>query len=147
MSSGHRIRPVRPAAYRLLLVLAVLAGVVAMHGLAPGPLTMGVTAAPPAHSGHHAPERPSGTARTAAEHVAGDHCDHLAAPGGGHRGHLEHADPTCAASGVSTAPVPAPLAPGSVEAATAEAPRARPCAATATDRAPPDLARLQLLRI
>ncbi|WP_256106441.1 DUF6153 family protein [Streptomyces sp. ODS05-4] len=139
MSTGRRFPQPRPTAYQLLLVLAVLAGVAAMHGLAPGPATV---LPPSAHGQAHAPAMTTG-------HVPGDPCDHLDAPGGGHGGpggHLEHADPTCAASGVSTAPAPAPLAPSGVAAA-ADAPGAGPSAATATDRAPPDLARLQLLRI
>lgn len=127
----HRSR-VRPPAYlRALLILAVLAGVCAMHGLAPGTVA-------PATAGHaHARQ---------AVHVTGDACDHVDEPHSG-AGHAEHADSTCAAGGVSTAPGQAPLVAGSVAPASDAGLAARHGGARATDRAPPDLAQLQLLRI
>lgn len=134
MSTGHHRRRVRLPAYRgALLILAVLAGVLAMHGLAPGTLAPH----PGAHSGTHA--KP-------AAHVAGDACDHVEEGGGG-TGHAQHADSTCAAGGVSAAPGQPPLPAGTVEAAARTALHARPGGATVSGRAPPDLARLQLLRI
>ncbi|MER7111932.1 DUF6153 family protein [Streptomyces sp. NPDC000229] len=127
----HRSR-VRPPAYlRALLILAVLAGVFAMHGLPPG------TAAPAATGHAHAQQ---------AAHVAGDACDHVDEQHSG-AGHAEHADSTCAAGGVSTAPGQAPLLAGAVAPVIDAALLARFGGATATDRAPPDLAQLQLLRI
>ncbi|MEU0275655.1 DUF6153 family protein [Streptomyces sp. NPDC006307] len=145
IAAQHR-RPVRLSAYRrVLLVLAVLAGVFAMHGLAAG------TAAPQPHAGAQSHAGGAHGARAVAHtvHVAGDACEHLdeAGSGQGGAGHLDHADATCAAGGVSTAPAPAPLAPSGVEPAAALAPPSRPAAGAATDRAPPDLAQLQLLRI
>ncbi|MFF8289553.1 DUF6153 family protein [Streptomyces sp. NPDC016309] len=135
MSSRQPRVPARPRAYRTaLLVLAVLAGVLAMHGLAPG------TAA-------HARAHAHGQAHAhGAAHVRGDACAHLDEGGGG-SGHAAHADSTCAAGGVPTAPGQAPLLTGGAERDADDRLRARPGAATATDRAPPDLARLQLLRI
>ncbi|MFF8831022.1 DUF6153 family protein [Streptomyces sp. NPDC015131] len=127
----HRTR-VRPSAYRrALLVLAVLAGVLAMHGLAPGPVT---TAA------HHAHQRPGA-------HAPGDACVHAGHGDGGATGHAEHADSTCAAGGISTAPAPAPLLPGAVEPGAGSPHPAGPDGRAATGRGPPDLAMLQLLRI
>ncbi|QGV82174.1 DUF6153 family protein [Streptomyces ficellus] len=132
MSPRQQRSRLRPPAYRrLLLVLALLAGVFAMHGLAPG------TPAP-ATAGH-------GHARPAA-HATGDACEHLHEPGGG-AGHVEHADAMCAAGGVSTAPAQAPLLAGAVSAAADDVPRVHARGAGATDRAPPDLAQLQLLLI
>ncbi|MFJ3876558.1 DUF6153 family protein [Streptomyces sp. NPDC090077] len=119
---------------RLLLVLAVLLGIVGMHGLGPG-------AVPPAAA--HA---------VAAEHPSADEpCDCVHADGPDHEGssggHAQHADPTCAASGTSGAPVlHAPAAPGGIPAA-AGGPHGTVLGATAYGRAPPSLSELQLLRV
>ncbi|GLX17594.1 MULTISPECIES: DUF6153 family protein [Streptomyces] len=123
---------------RLLLVLAVLTGIVGMHGLGPGAL-------PPAaaHAAAHS---------AAAEHPSADPCDCVHADGPGHEGpsggHAQHADPTCAASGTSGAPVlhaPA-AAPGGIPAG-AEVPHGAVLGARACGRAPPSLSELQLLRV
>jgi hypothetical protein len=116
----------------LLLVLLVLAGVLGMHGLAPGPV-------PASGAGHV-------TAVTHHEVSAagpGEDCSHTA----GSTGHAEHADTTCAAGGVSSAYTPPALtaAPGAREGADAAA--GAPPEAAAGGRAPPDLSELQLLRI
>ncbi len=126
-----RRRPAGPG--RLLLVLAVLAGVLAMHGLGTGAMSvMPVRAhAVPAAghgSGHH--------------QTAGD-CSHDA----GGQGHVHHADATCAATGITT-----PYAPPALSAALPGAPApavfaTRASAPATGGRAPPDLAELQLLRI
>ncbi|MFI5824588.1 DUF6153 family protein [Streptomyces rishiriensis] len=140
-----------------LLVFAVLVGLLAMHALAPG-------GAGHEHSGGHAVGRP-GAAQTAAVTVsaAGEigaarevsaapggraHDDCAGGGGGCGGGHLQHADPTCAAAAVSGTPalpalVPDPVAvPGPDDSLC-------PYAADAPDgaRAPPSLAELQLLRI
>ncbi|MFI8209465.1 DUF6153 family protein [Streptomyces werraensis] len=124
----------RPAGRPLvLLVLAVLAGVLAMHGLAPG--------------GMPAPQR------TAAVHditpVADGvpHADGGCAHTDGLPGHLDHADGTCAAAGTATAYTP-PVLTGTV----LDAPATPSLTSAATGsphdgRAPPDLSELQLLRI
>ena len=134
-------RPLRPtgARARVLLVLAVLTGLVAMHGLGPVPMAQheragsavsSHTATKTGHS-HH-------TADTACHHLAFGH------PGGGH---LDHADATCAASGTSagpalTAPVQHPISGADYTAV--EAVRN---ATSSAERAPPSLSQLQLLRI
>ncbi|MGW2638165.1 DUF6153 family protein [Streptomyces sp. NPDC001348] len=114
----------------MLLVLGVLAGLMAMHALAPG-------------GGLH--ERAHGGMPCAAA-VAGAH-DGCAGDGCG-GGHLQHADATCQAAAVSGGPVLPALAPdpGPVPAHTDAA---RSCAAPAPGgaRPPPSLAELQLLRI
>ncbi|RDG38323.1 DUF6153 family protein [Streptomyces corynorhini] len=117
---------------RLALLLAVVAGLLAMHGLAPA----SALASHPVSGG------------MAAHDVAAD-AAHCAAPG--HRdggGHAEHADATCAATGTSGGPVlPSALAPGPLQDPD------RPTAAWPAgaggrgDRAPPSLSLLPLLRI
>lgn len=128
----------------VLLVLAVLTGLVAMHGLAPA----GAAAVPNAsHSAPAAGHAVSAGADTAAYGspgtAAGGACAH---PGHGTNGHLDHADATCAAVGTSGPP---PLsAPSSCAVAPAEAPFAgRAPSAALPGRAPPSLSELQLLRI
>ncbi len=117
----------------VLLVLAVLAGVLGMHGLAPG----GVPAAQAA-AGHE-------MVMAAADGVP--HADGGCAHTDGGSGHLDHADGTCSAAGTASAYTPpaltgtvlhAPALPSPVTAATG-----RPH----DGRAPPDLFELQLLRI
>ncbi|MGP3689789.1 DUF6153 family protein [Streptomyces sp. IBSNAI002] len=126
-----RRRPTGPG--RLLLVLAVLAGVLAMHGLGAGAMAVMPVRA------HAVP---------AAAHGSGDHrtaedCSHDA---GGH-GQVHHADAACAATGITT-----PYAPPALAAALPGAPATavsatRASAPAESGRAPPDLAELQLLRI
>ncbi|MFF7080105.1 DUF6153 family protein [Streptomyces lavendulae] len=123
---------------RLFLLFALLTGIVAMHGLGPGPLK-------PA-SGHTMP-----AAAPAAHHTAGDRvpAGPCACPDdGGSDGHGLHADPTCAAPGTAGAPVlPAPAAaPGTLPAVAAAAHGTAPGSAV-RGRAPPSLSELQLLRI
>ncbi|MEU4213389.1 DUF6153 family protein [Streptomyces sp. NPDC026206] len=121
----------RPLGARfVLLVLAVLAGIVAMHGLGPG-------GAMPAH----------GTvAGGVTAHDAAGGCHHVT-PDGSRGGHIDHADATCAAVGISGGPeLPAPAAT-----VIDEAPVFRPAAwwgvPASGGRAPPSLSELQLLRI
>lgn len=129
----------------LLLVLAVLAGLVAMHGLGPGAsFPVG------AHAGagsHHASA--AGHEKTTSDAPCPDGCVHVGDPvGGGRGGHAEHADATCAATGTAGAPVlPAPaVLPGSTGSEAVVAHGIVPDA-TACGRAPPSLSELQLLRI
>lgn len=127
---------------RLLLLFALLTGVVAMHGLGPGPAL--AVSGHAAHSGHaaSAASAPHAGALTPAAPCA---CADDGGDGGGH-GH--HADPTCAAPGTTGAPVlTAPAAaPGTPAAATVAAHGAVPGSA-APGRAPPSLSELQLPRI
>jgi hypothetical protein len=122
----------------LLLVLAVLAGVLAMHGLAPG-------GGPAGHVGSQA-QHSSVMTEDAVVHETGQDCVH--ARGAGAEGHMNHADATCAASGVATSYAPPTLALAlDTAAAGFLVPLGRAVAAADGGRAPPDLAQLQLLRI
>ncbi|MFJ7063558.1 DUF6153 family protein [Streptomyces griseobrunneus] len=118
----------------VLLVLAVLAGVLAMHALAPAVVSENGRAAPVEHS--------TTAGQVEAVHAAVD-CSHVA----GGSGHLHHANATCAAANVG-----APYAPPALTAALDPMPdpsaAPRPAPGTSENgRAPPDLAELQLLRI
>ncbi|WP_307663916.1 DUF6153 family protein [Streptomyces sp. V1I1] len=128
--------PSRPAGRGfVLLVLAVLFGVLAMHGLGPGPAP---TKVPPTIGGHAM----AMAHEQAAHEVVGD-CSHT----DGGSGHAHHADATCATAGVG-APYAPPVLAAAVTAA--PAPVVLPGSAAGTPevgRAPPDLAELQLLRI
>ncbi|MEW1637058.1 DUF6153 family protein [Streptomyces sp. NPDC093801] len=185
--AGGTGRPGGPAAF-LLLVLAVLTGLVAMHGLGPGGLprphapAAAHTGATTTHTGAaahtraatthtgastthawatrtHAAQtgaaqtgsaqaRPAQTGSAQARPADDCGCTRAGDPAHGGGGHAQHADPTCAASGTSGAPVlPAPApAPGGVPAAAAAA-HAAPPGSTAHGRAPPSLSELQLLRV
>jgi hypothetical protein len=119
----------------VLLVLAVLTGVLAMHGLAPGPVSQ--SAHPGGGGGDGVVMAQGGV------HLEGEDCLHTTSGSG----HVHHADATCAASGVGT-----PYAPPSPAAALDVLPAAvvlpvGAAASAASERAPPDLAELQLLRI
>ena len=128
---AHTPRPPRRR-HRALLVLALLAGLLGMHALAPGG-GMG-------HAGH--PRAAHGEVAV----TAPDECPGGSGHCGGHR--LHHADPSCASGALDGGPqLPAP-APGPVTApAPAPCPRSGPATAPDSARAPPDLAELQLLRI
>lgn len=127
---------------RALLVLAVLAGVLAMHALAPGamPPMDGhpvMLAAASAHGG--------GPATEVAGPAAGG-CGHSSGLGSG--GVMAHADTTCAAAGTSSSYAPPALTGRPALAAADAAPGPEEPVVTATSgRAPPDLSQLQLLRI
>ncbi|MFE2493055.1 DUF6153 family protein [Streptomyces scopuliridis] len=146
-SSRGRTRPAGPRVLLLLLVPAVLTGLLAMHGLSPVPAMEAHTASAPASVAAgpvSSVPAPSGHVMAAGA-MDGD-CVHQGHGGGGH---LDHADATCAATGVSTGPaLPTSLAsalpagPLDVPAALRQAP-----GTTTGDRAPPSLSELQLLRI
>jgi hypothetical protein len=119
----------------VLLVLAVLTGVLAMHGLGPEP----APAKAPAVAGGHVMAKAH---VEAAQQVVGG-CSHT----DGGMGHAEHADATCAAAGVGAAYAP-PVLAAALDAGPVTV--ALPGSAAGTPesgRAPPDLAELQLLRI
>ncbi|WP_225828983.1 DUF6153 family protein [Streptomyces naphthomycinicus] len=131
--TGTRTRAHRPPRrHRALLVLALLAGILGMHALAPGG-AMG-------HAGHVR------AAYHAVSVTAPDDCPDDAGHCGGHR--LHHADPSCASGAVDGGPqLPAPL-PGPVTAPAAiVCPHSAAAGSPEGARAPPDLAELQLLRI
>ncbi|MFI1505608.1 DUF6153 family protein [Streptomyces sp. NPDC020597] len=117
--------------WRALLVFGLLAGILAMHALAPGGAVHERAGAP--HS--------SAVSVSAPAHCAGDH-------GGCGGGHLHHADPTCVAASVSGAPTLGALVPDPV-AVPVRTDTVCPYAGRTPDeaRAPPSLAELQLLRI
>ena len=123
-----RALPNRRGLRTVCLMLGLLAGLFAMHGLAPGGGVVEHSAAP--HM----------TAAVALHgDCAGDDCS---------GGHVHHADRTCASGALSGGPTLPALVPDPVAVpALSDAPR--PCAGSAPDgaRAPPSLAELQLLRI
>ncbi|WP_406010881.1 DUF6153 family protein [Streptomyces sp. NBC_00637] len=134
MQSRERGRLERPPVrrWRALLVLGLLAGILAMHALAPG------------GTGHeHAGGPPHMTAVSVSAH---DDCAGDGGDCGG--GHLHHADATCVAAGVSGAPSLPALVPAPVT-VPVRAADLRSDVTRAPDgaRAPPSLAELQLLRI
>lgn len=132
---------------RLLLVLAVLVGLVGMHGLGPGAVP--VSAGAPGCAAAHGTALAHGTPAADEHAMQHDGAPRAAEPvGDGSGGHTQHADATCAATGTAGAPVlPSPAAAPSGVAAV-------PVLGTGTDtsgavggRAPPSLSELQLLRI
>ncbi|MEU6707919.1 DUF6153 family protein [Streptomyces wuyuanensis] len=159
---------VRPAGHGLaLLVLAVLAGVLGMHALAPagvpGSRAQAHGAVAPVHTTpiHTTPVHGK-SVHTSPVHGKSVHASPVhgqsvpepsvpeAGPGCSHTDggadHVDHADGTCAAAGVGS-----PYAPPEPTAALGAPPSvATPDGAGRTPpsgRAPPDLAELQLLRI
>ncbi|MGW9399277.1 DUF6153 family protein [Streptomyces sp. NPDC055642] len=116
-----------------LLVLAVLAGVLGMHGLAPGAVVAAQTGA-----GHEMLV----AAADGVPHVDGG-CAHT----DGGSGHLDHADGTCAAAGTASAYTPPALAGSVLDAPAASSPIVAATGPAHDARAPPDLSELQLLRI
>lgn len=137
--NGPEHHPARPPRWRwrALLVLALLAGLMGMHALAPG--------AAVADDHPHAP--PVATVSVPAVSVAAVH-DGCAGEGHCGSGHVSHADATCAAAAVSGGPTLPALVPDPVAIAVRdESPRAYAGSDPEGARAPPSLAELQLLRI
>ncbi|MGW7277078.1 DUF6153 family protein [Streptomyces sp. NPDC054844] len=116
----------------VLLVMAVLAGVLGMHGLPE------VAPTAQTRTGH---EMMAASADSAPH--AGGGCAH---PEGG-SSHLDHADATCAAAGTGSAYSPPALAGDALDAPTTSSPAASALGSSRHGRAPPDLSELQLLRI
>lgn len=134
IARAQRTRATAPFSWwRLPLVAVLLAGVFAMHALAPG---------------GGAPHVPAGSAHGATTMAAAPaEEDHRAGSGHG-GGHVRHADQLCASGALAGGPsLPAPV-PGPVVVPVPDV-AARPCHPVAPDggRAPPSLAELQLLRI
>ncbi|WP_055535704.1 DUF6153 family protein [Streptomyces graminilatus] len=125
---------------RAFVVLGLLAGVLAMHGLAPGGLSVGMTHS--AHHGHEAQASRSLSMRAGPAEESVCHCS------GSPDGHAQHADATCASGAVPAGHTFAALAPdpAGASALAARADRSLPPAPEGA-RAPPSLAELQLLRI
>ncbi|MGW2745575.1 DUF6153 family protein [Streptomyces sp. NPDC001450] len=131
-STGQHTRRPPQRRLRALFVLAVLAGLLGMHALAPGGGT--------GHAEHARAAHTKVAVITQGDCPEGDgHC-------GGHLMH--HADPTCASGAVNGGPRPPALVPDPVTApAPVDALRSRAVTAPDGARAPPSLAELQLLRI
>ncbi|MDH6537876.1 DUF6153 family protein [Streptomyces sp. SPB4] len=142
-------RAVTPLGLRshLLLVLAVLFGLVAMHGLGPGAVPAsaaapGCAAADETAIGHGTP-------------VAGEHAMKLDPAvradepvGDGGSGHAQHADATCAAAGTAGTPVLAsPAAALTIVTAAPVLDLGIDMSSAVGGRAPPSLSELQLLRV
>lgn len=122
---------------RAFVVLGLLAGVVAMHGLAPGG---GMTSGAHHGSGHHRAEPMSMQAGLAEETV----CHGSASPDG----HAHHADATCASGAVPAGHTFPALTPDPAGAPVlADGARRSLPPSPEGARAPPSLAELQLLRI
>ncbi|MEH0424104.1 DUF6153 family protein [Streptomyces sp. B21-083] len=122
---------------RALVVLGLLAGVLAMHGLGPGGMSFGMTG-----GGHHGHGAQSMSMR------AGPSDESVCHGMGSHGGHSQHADATCASGAVPAGHTFPALTPDPAG-ATALADRAdhSPARSPEGARAPPSLAELQLLRI
>jgi hypothetical protein len=122
------------------LVLAVLAGVLGMHGLAPGGMPE------PQRTAAVHDMAPTATTGSAAEdgapHASGD-CAHT----DGLPGHVDHADGACAAAGTATAYTPPTLTGTVLDAAATPSSTSAATGSPHDGRAPPDLSELQLLRI
>lgn len=134
MSSSMQISGRRRGGWGVLvlLVMAVLAGVLGMHALAPG-------GAPALHdSAGYAAVASPGTGG----HEAGTACSHA----DDRPEHLNHADGTCAAGGIGSPYVPPPLPVVLTDEPAATLPGRAP-GASESGRAPPDLAELQILRV
>ena len=145
MTFAHRPTSRRPVGRGfVLLVMVVLAGLLGMHALAPAQASVqaSVQRAGAGHMGaQHAETGHGMTAGTPDEDPG---CSHTS--GGG--GHLEHADATCAAAGVSDSYAPPALTSAGLDQPPVTASAAGAVAtSTVSGRAPPDLAELQLLRI
>lgn len=113
--------------------MAVLAGVLGMHGLAPG-----VT--PTAQKG-------AGHAMVLAAADGVPHADGGCTHTEGGSSHLAHADGTCAAAGTGSAYTPPALTGAPLDAPLVPAPVATFSGSPHDGRGPPDLSELQLLRI
>ncbi|GAA2311265.1 DUF6153 family protein [Streptomyces kunmingensis] len=128
-------RPAGRGLALLALVAAVLIGVLAMHGLGPEPTPANASARSSGHGMERVHER-------TVDRVAGE-CSH----GTGGSGHAHHADATCAAAGIGASYAPPPLTSAPGLAPTAQVLHSGKAGAPESERAPPDLAELQLLRI
>ncbi|MEU4899748.1 DUF6153 family protein [Streptomyces sp. NPDC044780] len=142
VTSGLRTRT-RSAVSRarwMLLVMAVVAGVLAMHGLSPSGMPSAgqhVMTAPLGEAGQHAVSADAGD--SACPHVSG-------ADDGGMA--MDHVGGSCAAKGTAASYVPPTLLPAlAVPAEPSVTALGNHVARTVDGRAPPSLSELQLLRI
>ncbi|SMQ15993.1 hypothetical protein SAMN06272771_2336 [Streptomyces sp. Ag82_O1-12] len=124
----------------MLCVLGLLAGLLGMHGLAPG------GGLPRQGHGERAHASQAAVPRS---HVLHEPRTQVMPYGDcGDGGHVQHADPTCASGAVGGGPVVPPLVTDPVPVDEGEsAVRAYAVMDTEGARAPPSLSELQLLRI
>ncbi|MFE0330815.1 DUF6153 family protein [Streptomyces sp. NPDC058960] len=146
MTSRVRTRFSVSRARWVLLVMAVLAGVLAMHALSPsGTPSAGqhVMVGAPGTAGHRTVSASAPAPAPADDCV----CPHLSSADHGGMA-MDHSGGTCAAGGTAASYVPPALLPAlTVPGECAAAFSGHPVARTAEGRAPPDLSELQLLRI
>ncbi|MET9252822.1 DUF6153 family protein [Streptomyces sp. NPDC003717] len=137
MTASEQQRPRPPVwRWRAVCVLGLLAGLLGMHGLAPG------GGLPSAHSAHSVTRHDTHALSLSPAAPTHAGCE------GGHCGHLGHADATCASGAVGDGPaLPAPVADPVPVVPVPGVARAHPADAPDGARAPPTLAELQLLRI
>ncbi|MEW2131483.1 DUF6153 family protein [Streptomyces sp. NPDC005435] len=139
--SRTRQRTPAPPPWRLL-VLLVLGGLLAMHGLAPGGGLGPVQRATAPHMSFAL----SAPGDCGADHGHGGGHDARHGHDGG--GHVHHADATCASAAVPGGPELAlPASPDAIAPAPGVLAPTRALSAPDGARAPPSLAELQLLRI
>ncbi|MGM9380294.1 DUF6153 family protein [Streptomyces antibioticus] len=125
MTAGLVFRNRPGGRFLVLLVMVVLCGLLGMHGLAPG----GV---------------PEGHAMAMAQPAVGEHVD----AGCSHTSdHLDHADGTCVAAGIGSSYAQSALSAATLDMPVSSALSVDAPASAESGRAPPDLSKLQLLRI
>ncbi|MEW2806714.1 DUF6153 family protein [Streptomyces massasporeus] len=140
-SPGQRAQRTVVRRWHVLCVLGLLAGLLGMHGLAPGGGLPGQGHGEQAHASQTPGQLPAPVPRT--QVMPYGHCGD-----GGDGGHVQHADATCASGAVGGGPVVPPLVPDPVPVGEGEsAVRAYAVVDTEGARAPPSLSELQLLRI
>ncbi|MFF7376324.1 DUF6153 family protein [Streptomyces massasporeus] len=131
-SPGQRAQRTVVRRWHVLCVLGLLAGLLGMHGLAPGGGLPGQAHGEQGHASRAEMPR--------AHVVPYVHC--------GGDGHVQHADATCASGAVGGGPVVPPLVADPAPVGEGEsAVRAYAVVDTEGARAPPSLSELQLLRI
>ncbi|MET9578820.1 DUF6153 family protein [Streptomyces sp. DT199] len=141
-SPGQRAQRTVVRRWHVLCVLGLLAGLLGMHGLAPGGGLPGQGHGKQAHASQAAVPRSHGseTHEPRIQVMPYGHC--------GDCGHVQHADATCASGAVGGGPVVPPLVADPVPVGEGEsAVRAYAVVDTEGARAPPSLSELQLLRI
>ncbi|GAB2826742.1 DUF6153 family protein [Streptomyces daliensis] len=147
---GHQ----RPLVAKALLVLALLVGLVGMHGMVSAPPASASASATGAHHADPAPDPEPGhhamaPAATMTGGVAdrGERACHGQGKDGGQHS-AAHADDLCAAAGVSGSPTLPALAPSPHPSQSPASEALQPAPYEPVGgRAPPTLAELQLLRI
>ena len=136
----HTAHPQTGRVRMTLLLLVLLSGLVAMHGLGAAGF------AQPSHMASHSAPASEASENAMPPQVqdATGACEHPDRDGSRHVG---HADPACSAAGTGAAPVLPSLSSAMGPAALDETEVGAPPATVFRGRAPPTLSELQLLRI